>query len=58
MKGIFSIIGKIIFVLMFVEIIKAIWNSSIIGKLFILTMIVIGVYHSYFGQPTMLHLPR
>ena len=58
MKGLFSIIGKIIFVLMFVEIIKAIWNSSIIGKLFILTMIVIGIYNSQFNHPAMLHLPR
>lgn len=58
MKGLFSIIGKIIFVLLFIELVKAVWNSSIIGKIIILSMVVIGIYHSHFNQPAMLHLPR
>jgi len=58
MKNIFNFIGRVIFIILFVEFIKSVWKGGIIGKLVLLTMIAIGIYQTYFNQPAMLHLPR
>jgi hypothetical protein len=50
MKDIFNFIGRAIFIIMFIEVIKTIWNGSVIGKLVLLSMLMFGLYH-YMNQP-------
>ena len=58
MKDIFNFIGRVIFIVLFVEFIKAVWNGGLIGKLVLLLLVVIGIYQTYFNQPEMIHLTR
>jgi len=58
MKDIFNFIGKVIFIILFVEFIKAVWNGGLIGKLILLSLVAIGIYQTYFNQPAMIHLTR
>jgi hypothetical protein len=51
MKDIFNFIGRVIFIILFVEFIKSVWKGGVIGKLVLLTMIAIGIYQTYFNQP-------
>ena len=50
MKNALNFISKAIFVLIIVEFFKAIWNSSLIGKIVLLSMLAFGLYH-YMNQP-------
>ena len=50
MKNALNFISKAIFVLIIVEFFKAIWNSSTIGKVVLLSMLAFGLYH-YMNQP-------
>ena len=58
MKDIFNFIGRVIFIIMFVELIKSVWNGGLIGKLVLLLLVAIGIYQTYFNQPEMIHLTR
>jgi Na+/phosphate symporter len=58
MKDIFNFISKVIFIVLFVEFIKAVWNGGLIGKLILLSLVAIGIYQTYFNQPEMIHLTR
>lgn len=50
MRNIFNFIGRVIFVLVIIEFFKAVWNSGFIGKLILLSMLAVGLYH-YMNQP-------
>jgi hypothetical protein len=50
MKNALNFISKAIFVIIIVEFFKEIWNSSIIGKVILLSMFAFGLYH-YMNQP-------
>ncbi len=47
MEGFFRLIGKLLFVYFVYIILKAVWDSGIIGKLFILSFLTLGLYNSY-----------
>jgi hypothetical protein len=55
MKEIFNFIGRLIFVIMVIEIIRMIWKGSFIGKIILLSLLVFGVYQTYFNQPKPTH---
>jgi hypothetical protein len=44
MKEIFQLIGKLIFIYFIYLAIKEIWNSGIIGKIILLSMLAFGLY--------------
>jgi hypothetical protein len=58
MKNTLNFIGRAIFIILFVEFIKAVWKGGTIGKLVLLLLIMIGIYQTYFNQPEMIHLTR
>lgn len=58
MRNALNFISKAIFVFIIVEFFKGIWNSSIIGKIVLLSMLAFGIYQTYFNQPEMIHLTR
>lgn len=58
MKNALNFISKVIFVIIIIEFFKGIWNSSIIGKVILLSMIAFGIYQTHFNQPAMIHLTR
>jgi len=43
MRALFSFLGKILFLYLFIELIRWVWNSGTIGKLFLLTAGVISL---------------
>ena len=44
MEGFFRLIGKLIFIYFVYLIIKEIWNSGIVGKIILLSMLAFGLY--------------
>jgi len=47
MKGLGKLLANLLFVYMFYVILKMVWNSGIIGKLFIISFLTLGLYNSY-----------
>jgi len=56
MRALFSLICKVWFLFVMIEVIRWIWESGWIGKVILISMLAFGIWHTHFSKPPMINL--